>query len=434
MDMVNIGTTGPPDIQWPDLYALLGANPAASDEELRTRIREAYIEATTNADHRNVERRIHYQMLAHRIVPQARRILVEERTRRAYDYQLALHRQGDPRAMSYTVFVAKLSDIENGQEVFDQDHNTSTLSRNENNSGILASLANDLTVGAAATGELQSHLIATALFDSAHDVLRSERKYAEMAPLPSMAADMPAKHSTDAATRVNATTHTASTPDTITTSELELDKRSVVAEPVLPSLQEPSHSAETSAHIRDVPEQIPANVGLLPSVNNATTPTDKKPLAAAEPSTQSAVVTADSELCTEVNQSAAPVYARVLRADTLGETLGQGVHGVVSARRSDVGEENAVEGRRINVGDTHINAVGARRKNKRHSFLSRNSVMLLTAIMAGTWVMLIQHFVRSSPAAVANRPTLRIVYSSELHNVMERACRRVGSQQRSQRH
>lgn len=97
----TVGSSG----AWPDLYALLNV-PADSDAEvLRKRIREAYAEATANSDHRNIDRRQHYQAMMERVLPQCRRILLEPSTRAAYDRQSALHQQKSPGATEYARFV-----------------------------------------------------------------------------------------------------------------------------------------------------------------------------------------------------------------------------------------------------------------------------------------------------------------------------------------
>lgn len=94
--------------RWPDFYALLKVAPDSSDELLRTRIREAYMEATANADHRNIARRIHFQTMVERIVPQARRILLDPELRAKYDEQLSRHKNGDASARSYGDFLKEV--------------------------------------------------------------------------------------------------------------------------------------------------------------------------------------------------------------------------------------------------------------------------------------------------------------------------------------
>ena len=91
--------------EWPDLYALIGVSPEADEETLRRRIRESYVEATTNADHRNIARRIHFQTMAEQVLPQCHRILLDATARTAYDEQSRLHREGDAQAREYSSFL-----------------------------------------------------------------------------------------------------------------------------------------------------------------------------------------------------------------------------------------------------------------------------------------------------------------------------------------
>ncbi|HVF85181.1 MAG TPA: substrate-binding domain-containing protein [Abditibacteriaceae bacterium] len=202
------------DLAWPDFYALLGVPSDADQEQLRARLREAYIEATANSDHRNVERRLHYQMMAQRIVPQARRILLEERTRRAYDRQLTLHRNNDPAAVPYASFVAQLAvfeaeEVEAKEEAADRPldnaPNTSLSGlapltssailsnvsvsqpaerqRTEAQQEVVRATSSTRLASSGATNDVSN--AARDLFEQAHAVLRSEKKYAEMSSLPS---------------------------------------------------------------------------------------------------------------------------------------------------------------------------------------------------------------------------------------------------------
>lgn len=109
--------------EWPDLYALLGVAPGADVETLRKRIRESYVEATTNADHRNIARRIHFQTMAEQVLPQCHRILLDEKARAAYDEQSRLHRAGDAAAREYSSFVANTV----GDEKTSRDQNDSMI-------------------------------------------------------------------------------------------------------------------------------------------------------------------------------------------------------------------------------------------------------------------------------------------------------------------
>lgn len=94
--------------KWPDLYALLQVAPDADVDTVRQRVRESYTEATLNTDHRNIERRIHYQTMAERIIPQARRILLDPNVRARYDRELALHKAADPKGQDYTTFLSNI--------------------------------------------------------------------------------------------------------------------------------------------------------------------------------------------------------------------------------------------------------------------------------------------------------------------------------------
>ena len=207
------------DLVWPDFYALLGVPLDASPEQLRARLREIYLEAAANADHRHVERRLHYQMMGQRIVPQARRILLEERARRAYDRQLMLHRNNDPAAVPYTRFVTQLAAFEAEEDTdrpLDNAPNTILSSRAPSiprtvlSSVVPAQPAEaqpaeiqpvepqvevaraasstrlDLSSTIDATSTTDEANVAHGLFEQAHAVLLSEEKYAEMSSLPSL--------------------------------------------------------------------------------------------------------------------------------------------------------------------------------------------------------------------------------------------------------
>lgn len=119
--------------EWPDFYALLGVSREADEETLRRRIRESYVEATTNADHRNIARRIHFQTMAEQVLPQCHRILLDAKTRAAYDEQSRLHHEGAAGAREYSSF---LSNTLGGDE---------TKTRDENAHMILGSVAENKT-------------------------------------------------------------------------------------------------------------------------------------------------------------------------------------------------------------------------------------------------------------------------------------------------
>jgi hypothetical protein len=75
---------------------------------LRRTIGAKYTEARANCDHRDLDRRHYYQALSERILPQCRRILLDEQKRALYDEQCRLHRAGDPRALGYVAFQTML--------------------------------------------------------------------------------------------------------------------------------------------------------------------------------------------------------------------------------------------------------------------------------------------------------------------------------------
>ena len=92
--------------QWLDFYALLGVEPDADKDTLRRKIGETYAQASANCDHRDLTRRHYFQTLVERVLPQARRVLLDPTLRAAYDAQNALHRAGDENALDYVSFMA----------------------------------------------------------------------------------------------------------------------------------------------------------------------------------------------------------------------------------------------------------------------------------------------------------------------------------------
>ncbi len=99
---------GTPGGSWPDFYALLRVSPKAEPEELRQAINSLYGQATANTDHRDLSKRFYYQTLQEKVLPQARRILLDEASRRAYDNQWHKHRQNAQGALPYADFLASL--------------------------------------------------------------------------------------------------------------------------------------------------------------------------------------------------------------------------------------------------------------------------------------------------------------------------------------
>lgn len=93
---------------WPDFYALLREAQGADAEALRLSINALYAHAGANRDHRDLRRRFYYQMLQEKVLPEARRVLLDENARQAYDEQWSLHLANDPTAVSYERFLAAL--------------------------------------------------------------------------------------------------------------------------------------------------------------------------------------------------------------------------------------------------------------------------------------------------------------------------------------
>lgn len=94
--------------KWLDFYALLGLSSDTEAETLRKRIGACYAEASANCDHRDLQRRLYYQAMVERVLPQCRRILLNVTTRAAYDEQHALHQHHSPEALDYVSFMAAL--------------------------------------------------------------------------------------------------------------------------------------------------------------------------------------------------------------------------------------------------------------------------------------------------------------------------------------
>ena len=112
MSMDFFGSHTDSEAIWPDFYELLSLAPDATADEVRARISRAYLQALANVDHRQIERRDQYKTMIERVIPQARRILLDEQTRQLYDEQLALHQAGDASALPYAEFVAQLLQAE----------------------------------------------------------------------------------------------------------------------------------------------------------------------------------------------------------------------------------------------------------------------------------------------------------------------------------
>ncbi len=94
---------------WPDFYLVLDCSPESDTETLRRAINALYIKANEQSDHRELNTRFYNQVLSQKVLPQCRRILLNEGTRQAYDRQWHLHRDGAESALSYSDFIREIS-------------------------------------------------------------------------------------------------------------------------------------------------------------------------------------------------------------------------------------------------------------------------------------------------------------------------------------
>ncbi|MBV9864442.1 MAG: hypothetical protein JO316_03780 [Abitibacteriaceae bacterium] len=95
---------------WIDFYALLDVAPDADETAIRKRISARYSEASTNYNHRDLQRREYYQLLGQQVIPQCRRILLNPEFREWYDCQNSLHQAGDANALDYRTFLVSLNE------------------------------------------------------------------------------------------------------------------------------------------------------------------------------------------------------------------------------------------------------------------------------------------------------------------------------------
>ena len=94
--------------RWPDFYALLETTPEADSKTLRRQLNLLYDRANQNSDHRELKKRFYFQLLNQKVLPQCRRILLDDDARHAYDTQWQLHFLGASDALSYPKFIARL--------------------------------------------------------------------------------------------------------------------------------------------------------------------------------------------------------------------------------------------------------------------------------------------------------------------------------------
>lgn len=94
---------------WLDFYSILDTAPQADTDTLRKTINKMYVQAHKELDHRELSRRFYCQVLSQKVLPQCRRILLDQEMRRAYDEQWQLHHDGSETAISYSEFFAALA-------------------------------------------------------------------------------------------------------------------------------------------------------------------------------------------------------------------------------------------------------------------------------------------------------------------------------------
>ncbi len=99
--------------QWPDFYSILDSSPETDGETLRRAINTRYIKANEQSDHRELNIRFYNQVLAQKVLPQCRLILLNEQMRKAYNQQWYLHRSGSDTALSYQEFIREISNDAN---------------------------------------------------------------------------------------------------------------------------------------------------------------------------------------------------------------------------------------------------------------------------------------------------------------------------------
>ena len=433
--------------QWLDFYSILGVSPTADEGTLRARIREAYLEAIRNSDHRQVERRLHFQVMSQRIIPQARRILLENRTRRAYDQQLERHQHGDTHAVPYTTFVTQLTRIEAGDNPFAAD-----------------ALPTTREIGDEAVS-LQTHLSAEEtqnLLDSAHQVLMTEQKFADMSPIPTLTDETSTRQehnffvideNLDNAVAPEAFSEAPVEPtieaanDDASEGKAATKKMTARARKAALKAQEAAANPtpEVATDAQDAPIMERTQLGTrqsrsipAPNLNsNASTvsasgakPTSSTRSESAPSAKAISVARAGfSPIPVETESTVGEVRAQVLRADgsavnnystadrsaNLGlDELDENLRGVVTSQRAEIDGDSPFT-TRVDVGEVNARAANAHRFRRGQRILSQRLLFSLAGFIALSLIYLIQLQWRS--AAVGAQP-LRIVYASALQPVM----------------
>jgi hypothetical protein len=446
-DNSNTITSASPGTRWPDLYALLGVPNDADDDLLRLRIRESYIEATANSDHRNMDRRIHYQSMVERILPQCRRILLNSEGRAAYDHQTALHHEGLPGAMDYASFVntatsgaAVLEDSEAnilpGKVIEPTRSEARRADEMAQARAILASLGSTDGESAGAIRPPATH--ASNLSRASEESI--EFSAPKIAPQPTDI--LPMQMSTDAL------------PSQILPSQSLLTE--ALPTQLLPSEEPNAHEAATSYSA--APTGAMREVIAQPSAaEQATMPKTARQMqqaaaqreaaqqeaaqqeAAQQATAQQAATTPKQAITPELNANGivangavdngvvttVPATSSSSEANSsTATTPAAPVSSPAPASTVELHHDNAPRAQvlyapRVSVGDMPVTRDARRVANKGQRVLSSTSVNALIGIVAAGLMFAILHF--TDPAGIPTAAPVRITYASELQPFMERA-------------
>jgi FKBP-type peptidyl-prolyl cis-trans isomerase len=416
---------------------LLGVPDDADNELLRLRIRESYIEATANSDHRNMDRRIHYQSMVERILPQCRRILLNPEGRAAYDHQTDLHRQGLPGAMDYASFVntaasgaalpedseanilpgkvteptrseaRRADEMAQARAILEslggidaeaegtvtpaQTTNSREMSRS--GQGSAASGAEQLTPQS--TDTLPMQVLPTDLLPT--EVLPSEAPGIEDASTSYSSAPAEAMREViaqeDAATRVTASQ--AAVPRTAREAQQAAAQREAEQEAA-----EQQAAAKLEAEQQAVARQAATQQAATPQSSVEGVVSTEAVTAAPAPSP--VVEISPTAATNPVNPISSPAPASTVELD----------HD--NAPRAQV-----LYASRVSVGDVPKNRDARRGAKKGQRVLSSTSINALVGIVAAGLMFAILHF--TDPAAAPAGAPVRITYASELQPFMERA-------------
>ncbi|HEX8236286.1 MAG TPA: substrate-binding domain-containing protein [Abditibacteriaceae bacterium] len=398
----NTITSASPGTRWPDLYALLGVPDDADDDLLRQRIRESYIEATANSDHRNLERRIHYQSMVERILPQCRRILLNPEGRAAYNHQTALHRQGLPGALDYASFVNTAvsgaavpedseANILPGKVVEPTRSEARRADEMAQARAILESLGSMDTESQGTIPPPQSA--------NSSEPSREERTSAPSDVL--QAAFCGASQSTDAAP--------------LDVLPMESLPTQVLPTEVLPSVAstQPASAPYSSAPITALHEVVAQEAVTTEAVSSESAAPQ-----IAQHAPQATALQQNDEVV--VATSATSVVAQTIPANlayTNGSTSSAAPPSTVQLDHDNAPRAQVLYSPRVSVGEVPVSREPRRGVQKR--VLSSTSVNALVGIVAAGLMFAILHF--TDPAAATVATPVRITYASELQPLMERA-------------